>query len=95
MRSDGRSGRGSGSTSSAPAPSDSIQRRNSLLNGSIGWSSTSLALSRIWGSKCEARRLGEASSEPVTTALGSKPGGDVEGAVFEGADAGAADRRSG
>ena len=82
MRSEGRSARGFGSTRSAPAPSDSIQRRNSLLKGSIGWSSTSLTLSRICGSKCEARRLGEASSEPVATALGRSPAATLRAAYF-------------
>ena len=91
MRSDGRSGRGSGSTSSAPAPSDSIQRRNSFEKGSIGWSSTSLTLSLIWGSKCEARRLGEASSEPVATALGRSPAATLRAAYFNARHAGAAD----
>ena len=71
--SDGPSARGAAVTRSAPAPSDSIQRRNSLLNGRSDWSSPSSTFGRTCGSKCDARRLGDASSEPVTTALPAPP----------------------
>src|SRR5215471_3455128 len=73
MRSEGASLLGDGLMSSAPAPSESIQRRNSLLKGNSGWSSHPFMLSLTCGSKCEALRLGEASSEPVTTALSDAP----------------------
>src|SRR5262245_38905499 len=60
-------------TSRAPAPSDSIQRRNSLLNGRIAWSSGSAASAATCELKWEARRLGDGSSDPVTTALSHAP----------------------
>ena len=73
IRSDGLFGCGSGVISSAPAPSESIQRRKSLPKASTGFFSRSVSFNRICGSKCEARREGEASSEPVTTAFSHEP----------------------
>src|SRR5665809_114967 len=67
------SGLGVGVINRAPAPSESIQRRNSLPKGSLGWSARSLVFNLIWGSKWDDRRLGEANSEPVTMALSQAP----------------------
>src|ERR1019366_3701941 len=73
IRRDRASGLGVGVINRAPAPSESIQRRNSLPKGSPGWSAGPLVFNLIWGSKWDDRRLGEANSEPVTTALSQAP----------------------
>src|SRR5699024_7528869 len=63
---------GSVSSKTAPAPSDSIQRKNSLLKAKMGFSSTSLKCCTS-SSKISARIQDEVRSDPVQTAFFAIP----------------------
>ena len=72
-RRDRPSAAGAGSTSIAPAPSDSIQRRKSFSNASSGRTSRSATFDSISDSKYRARSIDDGSSDADATAWLNSP----------------------
>ena len=77
--------RGAVSSSTAPAPSDSIQRRNSFSNAISGCSSSACSLCSFSASKWRASKNGENSSEPLATARCASPARNASQAYFSAA----------